>query len=208
MRLPSANSGRPCTPGSTTRSSSLPTTRRSTGASSSLVVPHMASRHRGCRSPVRSSLLVRNGESIRQGCLMSAPGFVSLCVTMTPSPMRRRVHASCSLPRPRDGGTGDGHDIAHEASALRLISAVLAEIHEEWLTDRQYLNLAGWKKQVEKSFPTGPTGKQKNGCLTGSAPPSCFLPISSVILPCASDKAGVSVPSVEPPGPGFPPFPS
>ena len=32
----------------------------------------------------------------------------------------------------------------HEASALRLISAVLAEIHEEWLTGRQYLNLAGW----------------------------------------------------------------
>ena len=30
----------------------------------------------------------------------------------------------------------------HEASALRLISAVLAEIHEEWLTGRQYLNLA------------------------------------------------------------------
>ena len=44
----------------------------------------------------------------------------------------------------------------HEASALRLISAVLAEIHEEWLTDRQYLNLAGWKKQVEQFFPTGP----------------------------------------------------
>ena len=44
----------------------------------------------------------------------------------------------------------------HEASALRLISAVLAEIHEEWLTGRQYLNLAGWKKQVEQSFPTGP----------------------------------------------------
>ena len=40
----------------------------------------------------------------------------------------------------------------HEASALRLISAVLAEIHEEWLTGRQYLNLAGWKKQVEQSF--------------------------------------------------------
>ena len=34
----------------------------------------------------------------------------------------------------------------HEASALRLISAVLAEIHEEWLTGRQYLNLAGWEK--------------------------------------------------------------
>ena len=55
----------------------------------------------------------------------------------------------------------------HEASALRLISAVLAEIHEEWLTDRQYLNLAGWKKQVEQFFPTGPTGNyRKNGCLT------------------------------------------
>ena len=48
----------------------------------------------------------------------------------------------------------------HEASALRLISAVLAEIHEEWLTGRQYLNLAGWKKQVEQFFPTGPTEKR------------------------------------------------
>ena len=35
----------------------------------------------------------------------------------------------------------------HEASALRFISAVLAEIHEEWLTGRQYLNLAGWKNK-------------------------------------------------------------
>ena len=49
----------------------------------------------------------------------------------------------------------------HEASALRLISAVLAEIHEEWLTDRQYLNLAGWKKQVEQFFPTGPRGNYR-----------------------------------------------
>ena len=49
----------------------------------------------------------------------------------------------------------------HEASALRLISAVLAEIHEEWLTGRQYLNLAGWKKQVEQFFPTGPQGNYR-----------------------------------------------
>ena len=49
----------------------------------------------------------------------------------------------------------------HEASALRLIPAVLAEIHEEWLTGRQYLNLAGWKKQVEQSFPTGPQGNYR-----------------------------------------------
>ncbi len=55
----------------------------------------------------------------------------------------------------------------HEASALRLISAVLAEIHEEWLTGRQYLNLAGWKTQVEQFFPTGPKENyRKNGCLT------------------------------------------
>ena len=44
----------------------------------------------------------------------------------------------------------------HEASALRLISAVLAEIHEEWLTDRQYLNLAGWKKQGGAILPYRP----------------------------------------------------
>jgi transposase-like protein len=29
----------------------------------------------------------------------------------------------------------------HEASALRLISAVMAEIHDEWITGRRYLNL-------------------------------------------------------------------
>ena len=39
----------------------------------------------------------------------------------------------------------------HEASALRLTSAVLAEIHEEWLTGRQYLNLAGWKNKWSNS---------------------------------------------------------
>ena len=55
----------------------------------------------------------------------------------------------------------------HEASALRLISAVLAEIHEEWLTGRQYLNLAGWKTQVEQFFPTGPKENyRKTVCLT------------------------------------------
>ena len=54
-----------------------------------------------------------------------------------------------------------GGNLSHEASALRLISAVLAEIHEEWLTDRQYLNLAGWKKQVEQFFPTGPRGNYR-----------------------------------------------
>ncbi len=43
----------------------------------------------------------------------------------------------------------------NEASTMRLISAVLAEIHEEWLAGRQYLNLAGWKQQVEKSFSKG-----------------------------------------------------
>ena len=34
--------------------------------------------------------------------------------------------------------------IPNEDSVLRLTSAVLAEIHEEWLTGRQYLNLADW----------------------------------------------------------------
>ena len=35
----------------------------------------------------------------------------------------------------------------HEASALRLISAVLAEIHEEWLTGRQYLTWPAGKNK-------------------------------------------------------------
>ena len=38
----------------------------------------------------------------------------------------------------------------HEASALRLISAVLAEIHDEWLTGRCYLNLES-RQQEETS---------------------------------------------------------
>ena len=32
----------------------------------------------------------------------------------------------------------------NEDSVLRLTSAVLAEIYEEWLTGRQYLNLVNW----------------------------------------------------------------
>ncbi len=40
----------------------------------------------------------------------------------------------------------------NEASAMRLISAVLEEIHEEWLTGRQYLNLAHWK-EMENPVP-------------------------------------------------------
>lgn len=38
------------------------------------------------------------------------------------------------------------------ASAIRLISAVLSEIHEEWLTGRKYLNLAHWQ-QTENQVP-------------------------------------------------------
>ena len=40
----------------------------------------------------------------------------------------------------------------NEDSVLRLTSAVLAEIHEEWLTGRQYLNLADWNT-TEKPEP-------------------------------------------------------
>ena len=59
----------------------------------------------------------------------------------------------------------------HKASALRLISAVLAEIHEEWLTGRQYLNLAGWKKTSGAILPYRPSRKlQKNSCLTSVDP--------------------------------------
>lgn len=43
----------------------------------------------------------------------------------------------------------------HRASALRLISAVLVEIHEDWFTERQYLNLSEWRQQ-EQSFPKSP----------------------------------------------------
>lgn len=48
----------------------------------------------------------------------------------------------------------------NEASALRLISAVLAEIHEEWLTGRQYLNLAEWQVE-EQSFHESPGNYRK-----------------------------------------------
>jgi transposase-like protein len=39
----------------------------------------------------------------------------------------------------------------NKASAIRLISAVLAEIHEEWLTGRQYLNLR--RRTIETESP-------------------------------------------------------
>ena len=67
----------------------------------------------------------------------------------------------------------------HEASALRLISAVLAEIHEEWLTGRQYLNLAGWKKQVEQFFPTGP---KENYRKTVAAPSPKMMMFTCTLL--------------------------
>jgi len=33
----------------------------------------------------------------------------------------------------------------NKESALRLITAVLQEIHEEWITGKQYLNLSSWR---------------------------------------------------------------
>ena len=55
----------------------------------------------------------------------------------------------------------------YEASAMRLISAVLAKIHEEWLTGRQYLNLARLEKTSGAILPYRPSRKlQKNSCLT------------------------------------------
>ena len=47
----------------------------------------------------------------------------------------------------------------NEASVLGLTSAVLAEIHEEWLTGRQYLNLADWST-MEK--PVSQTNYRKS----------------------------------------------
>ena len=40
----------------------------------------------------------------------------------------------------------------NQASVLRLTSAVLAEIHEEWITGQQYLNLNDWST-TEKPDP-------------------------------------------------------
>ncbi len=42
----------------------------------------------------------------------------------------------------------------NEASVLRLTSAVLAEIHEEWLTGRQYLNPADWSAKEKTASQT------------------------------------------------------
>ena len=112
MHPPSASSGRPCTPGSTTQSSSPHTTHRSTVVSSARVAPCMGSRCREGNSPVRSSLLARSGESIRRGCPMSAAGFASRYVTTTRVRTLRRARASCSRPRPRDGTASDSHAAA------------------------------------------------------------------------------------------------
>ena len=48
------------------------------------------------------------------------------------------------------------------ASAERLITTVLSKIHEEWLTGRQYLNLAHWH-EVENQTPNKKL--QKNCCV-------------------------------------------
>ena len=50
----------------------------------------------------------------------------------------------------------------NEDSVLRLTSAVLAEIHEEWLTGRQYLNLADWSTPEK---PAPPVKLQKISCV-------------------------------------------
>jgi transposase-like protein len=42
----------------------------------------------------------------------------------------------------------------NQDSVLRLTSAVLAEIHEEWLTGRQYLNLAAWSTAEKPASQT------------------------------------------------------
>lgn len=42
----------------------------------------------------------------------------------------------------------------NEDSVLRLTSAVLAEIHEEWLTGRQYLNLSDWSTTEKPASQT------------------------------------------------------
>ena len=42
----------------------------------------------------------------------------------------------------------------NQDSVLRLTSAVLAEIHEEWLTGRQYLNLADWSTAEKPASQT------------------------------------------------------
>ena len=62
--------------------------------------------------------------------------------------MQERLH--------RDPETNPGGgNFPHEA-ALRLRLCL-----QDWLTGRQYLNLAGWKKQVEQFFPTGPRGNYR-----------------------------------------------
>ena len=50
----------------------------------------------------------------------------------------------------------------NEASVLRLTSAVLAEIHEEWLTGRQYLKPGRLEYDGETWFPDQ---LQKIGCV-------------------------------------------
>ena len=91
----------------------------------------------------------------------------------------------------------------HEASALRLISAVLAEIHEEWLTGRQYLNLARLEKTSGAILPYRPSRKLQKKQLLNRSParhPGRRRPRRSeptrrayaawFILPCSSDKTG------------------
>ena len=54
-------------------------------------------------------------------------------------------------------------------SALRLITAVVEEIHEDWLIGKQYLSLVDFKTTGESDLRSLSVKLQKNSCLTLSA---------------------------------------
>ena len=105
-RRPSPSCGRHSVPGSPTRPSSPPTTRRSTVASWTPAAPGTGCvrRQRGLPAPCSSP--VRSGGSVRRHCPMSADGSGSRYVTTMPKPTRWRARASCSRPKPMAGGLG------------------------------------------------------------------------------------------------------
>ena len=82
---------------------------------------------------------------------------------------RIRNHQRTGEVEPGDPETnpGGGNLSPRSIGAAAPSRLCLRSIHEEWLTGRQYLNLADWEKTSGAILPYRPSRKlQKNSCLT------------------------------------------
>ena len=157
-RPPLANSGRPCSLGSTTRSSSRLTTCLSTGACSKRVAPSMVFVCQDYLSPVRSNWRARSGASTRHGCPMFADGSASRYDTTRSDPTRKRARVLCLPPSERDGVVGNSHARAH---AYKVMKA--------WIVESDQI-----QHRIAAEAGDGPPARTKSAPRTGACKPrSC-----------------------------------